>query len=114
MSTDVLFSALGVGGLGTIIGALIAWARFKDKDQADVLERLKSSVSTSLEISEQQARSLATQLTDLRDTAAATRRELEDCQRQCRLLKGLLSDTLTDLEHRGAPTEDYRRRMRAI
>lgn len=114
MSTDALFSALGGGGLTAVLLALITWARSKGSDQANVAQRWESGVSTVLKSAQAQVERLDEELTKMRTTAAETRRELDDCQRQCRLLKGLLSETLVDLEHRGASTEDYRTRMRAI
>lgn len=114
MSTDAIFSALGGGGLTAVILALIQWGRGRGQDQGNVARNWESGVSTLLRSAEGQVRRLDDDLRAMRETAAETRRELDECQARCRDLRLILTDSLRDLESRGADTTTYRDRLKVV
>ena len=121
MSTDALFSALGGGGLATVLIALIAWARSKPADQVSVADKWEAVTNSAIDRAERQAEKAEKQAKQWEQTADRVTAKLDACEAKVVELEQHLvearqlgRDMAGDLDRRGADTTDYRRRLRAI
>lgn len=124
MSSQAIFSFLGGGGVVSVVLALIAWARNKGNDEADVAKNWESGVSMLLRSAQEQVKHLDSDLARMRRTASETRHELDETREELagarqdiREIRNILDDTLRDLEQRGGDTSSYRERaarLRAV